>query len=139
MACRQAGASLEERWEATPLHHAVAMGHAKAVRRLAAAGARLRRRDREGKSPATMAAERGDLELLRFLVDAAPQKREDSGAALRWAALSGHLAVLEPLSKSGMAMKWVLGPTKKPFETCLRGHHSCEHDVKTMQNDAVHP
>ena len=127
MACRQAGASLEERWEATPLHPAVAMGHAKAVRRLAAAGARLRRRDREGKSPATMAAERGDLELLRFLVDAAPQKREDSGAALRWAALSGHLAVLEPLSESGSACEDMgLDPPKSrsrpAFEATIRAN-----------------
>ena len=44
----QAKASLEQRWEATPLQHAVAMGHLEVVRRLAAAGARLRRKDREG-------------------------------------------------------------------------------------------
>ncbi|CAL1161585.1 unnamed protein product [Cladocopium goreaui] len=89
------GMKLNQRHDqVTPLHRAVTKGHLAAVQRLVAAGAKLLK-DREGKSPGTMAAERGDLPMLRFLAEAQPLKQQEAGQALIWAALSGHVPVME--------------------------------------------
>lgn len=106
-----AGAEIEAKggfYDSTPLFQAAEMGHVEVCRLLVARGAKLNAPSNKGSTAVHVAAWRGRLEAIRFLLDAGAEAREGSAGDHSQTPL--HMAIIHGKADVARELARRLGP-----------------------------